>query len=777
MENVEREQLPIADAEPPVTDRLDVRGASYPKITPLRPPHGAPNVVIVLLDDMGFGTSSAFGGPCTMPTADRLAEEGLRYNRFHTTALCSPTRQSLLTGRNHHAVNMGTITNLATSVPGYTSVRPNTAATLPEVLRMNGYNTAAFGKMHQTPEWEVNPSGPFDRWPTGEGFEKFYGLMGGETDQWAPVLHEGTTPIDTPDDPNYHFSVDITDRAIEWTRTQRVLSPDKPFFLYLSFGATHAPHHVPSEWIEKYRGRFDHGWDAERENILARQKALGIVPQDCELTRRHDEIPAWSELSADERTVASRLMEAFAGFAEHTDHQVGRYVEALEELDALDDTVFLYILGDNGASAEGGIHGNFNEIAALNGVHDSTENILRRLDEIGGPTAYNHYPAGWAHAMDTPYQWTKQVASHWGGTRVGMVAHWPTGTIDGGQIRDHWQHVIDVYPTVLEVAGLPIPQSVNGVRQQRVDGTSFAPSLRGPNSHERVVTQYFEMFGNRGIYHDGWSACTKHATPWDSTNLPPLTEDNWELYAPDDWSQARDLAAQMPEKLAELQQLFLTEAQENHVLPLDDRRSERFNSDVAGRPDVLRGRTSMRLFPGMRRLNSSAVPNVKNKSHRVTAAVHVPTSGVHGVIIAQGSRFSGWCFHVTHGLLTYTHNYLAAESYDVVATTSLTAGEHTVAFEFDVDSTPGFGRGGNVRLTIDGIEVGAGRVDQTVPFLYSGTTDVGMDVGSGVVMNGYDTVRGEFAGTIEWVDIDIVSGPEAQTPPAKILHDIEVTTQ
>ncbi|WP_019203723.1 arylsulfatase [Tsukamurella sp. 1534] len=762
--------------EPPTSDRLDARGTSYEKLTPLRPPEGAPNVVVVLLDDMGFGTSSAYGGSCSMPTAERLGDTGVKFSRFHTTALCSPTRAALLTGRNHHAVNMGTITNLATSVPGYTSVRPNTAATLAEVLRMNGYNTAAFGKMHQTPEWEVSAAGPFDRWPTGEGFEKFYGLMGGETDQWSPSLHEGTTPVDVPDDPDYHFSVDITDRAIEWTRNQRVLAPDKPFFVYLSFGATHAPHHVPQEWIEKYRGHFDHGWDVERERMLERQKALGVVPQDCELTRRHDELPAWDSLSDDERTVACRLMEAFAGFAEHTDHQVGRLVDAIETAGELDNTVILYILGDNGASGEGGLAGNFNEIAALNGVHDTTENILARLDEIGGPTAYNHYPAAWAHAMDAPYQWTKQVASHWGGTRVGMVAHWPEGIDGAGTVRDHWQHVIDVYPTILELAGLPVPESVNGVPQQRIDGHSFAEALRTPDAPERVVTQYFEMFGNRGVYHDGWSACTKHGTPWDLTNVPPLEDDDWELYAPDDWSQARNLAAEMPEKLAELQQLFLDEAERNHVLPLDDRRSERFNSDVAGRPDLLRGRTSMRLYPGMVRLAREAVPNVKNKSHRVTASITVP-DGAAGVIFAQGSRFSGWCLRMEAGRLVYTHNYLAMESTDVVSVDAVEPGAHEVAFAFEVDEQPGFGRGGGVTLTVDGAVAGSGRIARTVPFLYSGSTDVGCDIGSGVVPSGYDTLRGEFTGSIEWVDIDIDEQAGVPETPAKVLHDIEVTIQ
>nr|WP_305095404.1 arylsulfatase [Prescottella sp. R16] len=731
---------------------------------------------MVLIDDMGFAASSTFGGPCHMPTADRLASGGLRYSKFHTTALCSPTRQALMTGRNHHAVNMGTITNLATPVPGYTSVRPQSAVTLAEVLRLNGYNTGAFGKMHQTPPWEVSPVGPFDRWPTGEGFEKFYGIVSGETNQWDPLLFEGTTPVDYPGE-GYHFSEDIVSRSIEWVQSQKSLAPEDPFFLYLSFGATHAPHHVPQSWIDKYKGRFDHGWDAERERIVEVQRRLGLVSDDCELTARHAEIPAWADLTDDERTVAARLMEAFAGFAEHTDAQVGRLVDALETMDAMDNTIFFYILGDNGASAEGGVSGAINEIASLNGVHDETANILSNIDLIGGPHAYNHYPAGWAHATNTPYQWTKQVASHWGGTRVGMITHWPAGIESRGGIRHQWHHVIDIMPTVLEAASLPLPAVVNGVEQQRTDGLSMMYTFDDADAEDRHRTQYFEMFGNRGIYHEGWMACTKHVTPWDnSPNQRAFAEDVWELYAPDDWSQARNLAHENPEKLRELQERFEIEAEKNNVLPLDDRRVERFNPDLAGRPDLLNGRTSTTLRPGMKRLPEAAVPNVKNKSHAITAQVVLPDEPTEGVILSQGGRFGGWVLYFVDGVLHYSHNWLGLDRYDVVAGDRVSPGRHEIRYEFLVDEIEGYGRGGEGRLYVDSELVGVGRIDRTVPFHSgsSGSTDVGCDTAAPVV-DDYRTRRGEFTGDIASVTVAI--GDEVSDIPARVSFDIEMSIQ
>src|SRR3954449_1547362 len=458
-----RAQLPIPDRPAPGLTTYDAKDpdTAFPPITPLRPPEGAPNVLVVLLDDAGFGSSSAFGGPCRTPTAERLAAEGLKFNRFHTTALCSPTRQALLTGRNHHAVGMGGITEIATSAPGYSSVRPDDAAPLAQMMQLNGFSTAQFGKCHEVPVWETSPMGPFRQWPTGSGFEYFYGFVGGETNQWYPAIYEGTTPIEpskTPEE-GYHFTADMTDKAIAWVRQQKSLMPDKPFFMYYAPGGTHAPHHVPKEWADKYKGKFDQGWDELREEILVRQKALGVVPADTELTARHDDIPAWDDMPADLKPLLARQMEVYAGFLEHTDHHVGRLVDTLEALGVLDDTVVYYIIGDNGASAEGGLNGTFNETFVFNGAADleTAQSMVDRIDDFGGPNANNHYAVGWAHAMDTPYQWTKQVASHWGGTRNGMIVRWPSGIHAAGEMRSQFTHVIDIAPSVLEAAQLPHP--------------------------------------------------------------------------------------------------------------------------------------------------------------------------------------------------------------------------------------------------------------------------------------------------------------------------------
>ncbi len=765
-----REVLPIPDRPRTGLVTYDARDPDTP-VTPireLRPPEGAPNVLVVLLDDVGFGASSAFGGPVHTPTAERLGAGGLRFNRFHTTALCSPTRQALLTGRNHHSVGMGGITEIASGLPGYCSVRPNTAAPLPETLKLNGYATAQFGKCHEVPVWETSPAGPFHAWPTGGGgFEYFYGFIGGEANQWYPSLYEGTTPIEVEKTPEegYHFMADMTDKAIAWVSQQKALRPDKPFFMYFAPGATHAPHHVPQEWADKYKGKFDQGWDKVRGETFARQKPLGIIPENAELTARPKEIPAYDDMPAALKPVLARQMEVYAGFLEYTDHHVGRLVDALEQLHLLGDTLIYFIIGDNGASAEGTLNGTFNEMINFNGAAalETPEFLIEHLDKLGGPESYNHYAVGWAWAMDTPYQWTKQVASHFGGTRNGTIVHWPNGIEAQGQIRSQFHHVIDVAPTILEAAGLPQPLSVNGVQQMPIEGVSMLYAFADARAPERHETQYFEMFGNRGIYHKGWTAVTKHKTPWIlvGEKLPAFDDDVWELYnTNEDWSQARDLAKEMPDKLHALQRLWLIEATRYNVLPLDDQIDKRMNPDLAGRPVLVKG-SSQVLFKGMGRLSENCVLNVKNKSHSVTAMIDVPESGAEGVIIAQGANIGGWSLYAKQGKLKYCYNLLGIDYYFAESTEALPAGRHQVRMEFAYEDG-GLGHGGTVSLFVDGRKVGQGQVERTAPMVFSAddTCDVGVDYGAAVSPD-YGPHANAFNGDVRGVAIDIGEASEA----------------
>jgi arylsulfatase len=759
----QREVLPIPDQPYQGTPPLDAKDpeATFPPIEPLRPPAGAPNVLIVLIDDAGFGSSSAFGGPCQTPTAERLAADGLKFNRFHTTALCSPTRAALLSGRNHHTVGMGGITELATSAPGYNSIRPNTCAPLAETLKLNGYSTAQLGKCHEVPVWETSPLGPFDSWPSGGGgFEYFYGFIAGETNQYYPAIYEGTTPVEpdkTPEE-GYHFTEDMTDKAINWIRQQKALMPNKPFFVYFAPGATHAPHHVPPEWSAKYRGKFDRGWDQLRKETFARQKELGVIPQDAELTARHEEIPAWDEMAEDLKPVLARQMEVYAGFMEHTDHHIGRLVDALDDLGILEDTLVYYIMGDNGASAEGTINGSFNEICCLNGAAalETTEFVVSKMAKFGTPEAYNHYAVGWAHAMDTPYQWTKQVASHWGGTRNGTIVHWPNAIKARGEVRSQFHHVIDVAPTVLDAAGLPEPTWVHGVEQRPIEGVSMRYAFDDAAAAERRETQYFEMFCNRGIYHQGWTAVTRHSTPWViAAQLPPFEDDAWELYDTNtDWSQAHDLAAEMPDKLVDLHALWLEEARKYNVLPLDDRRVERFNSDLAGRPLLIKGNSQL-LFGGMGRLGENAVLNTKNKSHSITAEVELAAEDAEGVIVAQGGAYAGWSLYAKDGKPKYCYNLFGLQRFHVQGDSQIPAGTHQVRMEFAYDGG-GLGKGAAVTLYLDGEQVGEGRVEGTVPMMFSGdeTCDVGSDTAS-PVSEDYTSQGSRFTGAVNWVQIDI----------------------
>jgi arylsulfatase A-like enzyme len=760
--DVQRAILPIPDRRYAGLVVYDARDedAKFPPIRPLRPPSGAPNVLFVMLDDVGFGASSAFGGPVHTPTAERLAARGLKYTRFHTTALCSPSRAALLTGRNHHSVGMGGITEMATSAPGYTSMRPNTCAPLAEILKLNGYATAHFGKCHEVPVWESSPAGPYDRWPSpGNGFEHFYGFLGGESDQWYPTLKEGTSRVEpwgTPED-GYHFTEDMTDKAIAWVRQQKELVPDKPFFMYYAPGATHAPHHVPKEWADKYKGKFDQGWDVLREQTFARQKELGVIPADAELTRRHDVIPAWADMEAALKPVLARQMEVYAGFLEHTDHHVGRLIDAIDELGLLGDTLVYYIIGDNGASAEGTLQGAFNEMISLNGMAEleTPEFLQSRLEAWGGPESAPHYAVGWAHAMCTPYQWTKQVASHWGGTRNGTIVHWPNGLHAAGEMRHQFHHLIDVGPTVLEATGIPEPTLVHGITQEPMEGVSMLYTFADAAAPDRHETQYFEMFGNRGIYHKGWSAVTKHRTPWLTVGNVGIAfdDDVWELYdGTRDWTQAHDLSKENPDKLHELQRLFLIEATRYRVLPLDDRSFERVLPEISGKPELITGKTQV-LLPGMGGLTELHVINTRNKSWSLTAQLDVPDDGASGALLKLGGHAGGWSFYLNDGKPTFCYNLFGIDHTYVRADNPVPAGEHQVRIEFAYDGG-GLGKGGNVTLYLDGDQVAAGRVERTEPIGFGSTyTDVGRD-SLPTVTDDYSRDDNAFTGTIKWLELE-----------------------
>lgn len=766
-ETQHRSHLPMPNTVRPKVVMYDAKDpdSHNPPIPQLRPPEGAPNVLLVLIDDAGFGSSSAFGGPCATPNAEKLAAGGLKYNRFHTTALCSPTRQALLTGRNHHSAGMGGITEIATGAPGYCSVLPNSMSPLARTLNLNGYATAQFGKCHEVPVWQTSPQGPFDSWPTGGGgFEYFYGFIGGEANQWYPSLYEGTTALENKKGPEegYHLVDDMTNKAIGWIGQQKALTPDRPFFVYFAPGATHAPHHVPKEWADKYKGKFDAGWDKCREETFARQKALGVIPQDAELTARHDQIPAWDDVADEFKPVLRREMEVYAGFMEYTDHHVGRIFEGLEKLGIMDDTLIYYIIGDNGASAEGGLNGCYNEMSYFNGIEqlETAEYLTERLDKLGGIESYNHYAVGWAHAMNTPYQWTKQVASHWGGTRNGTIIHWPKGIAAKGEVRSQFTHVIDVAPTILEAAGLPEPVSVNGIAQDPIEGSSLMYSFNDAAATDVHDVQYFEMFGNRGIYFKGWTAVTRHRTPWDTKTAPPAFDDDvWELYAPGDWTQANNIAKDNPEKLHELQRLWVMEAGRYKVLPLDDRVMEKMNPDTAGRPVLIKGTTQL-LFPGMGPLSENSVLNLKNRSHSVSAEVNIPEGGGQGVLIAQGANIGGWSLYFNEGKLKYCYNYGGFELHFVESAEAIAPGDHQIRMEFAY-AGGGLGKGGTVTLFVDGHRVGNGDIAATLMTIFSADDglDVGEDAGAPVSPD-YPARDNGFNGTIRGIFLETGEGAE-----------------
>jgi arylsulfatase len=749
----DRTILPIKETYYPAQTELDARNAKAPARFEVKAPEKAPNVVIVLIDDIGFGHSSAFGGPIHMPTLEKLAASGLKYNRFHTTALCSPTRTALLTGYNHHSNNAGAIMEVATAFPGNTGVRPQTITPAAEVLRLNGYSTAAFGKYHETPPWEGSVSGPFDRWPTHSGFDKFYGFIGGETNQWHPMVYDGTTRVyPNVDDPNYHFTNDMTDQALSWMNTQQSLTPEKPFYMYFATGATHAPHHAPKAYSEKYKGKFAQGWDKLRAETLERQKKSGVVPANTVLAPKPEAIKDWDKLTPDEKKLFERQMEIFAGFAEHTDAQVGRLVDALEARGEMDNTVFIYIVGDNGSSAEGGMIGMFNENTYFNGVEETLDMQMRKYNELGTEHTYNHFAAGWAVAGNTPFTWTKQVASNFGGTRNGMVMHWPAGIKAKNEVRSQFHHVIDIAPTIYECVGVPAPKMVYGIEQRPMEGVSMKYCFDNAAAPDTRKTQYFEMAGNRAIYQDGWFAGTIHKAPWEASPRRPLTEDIWELYnVNEDFSQANNLAAKNPEKLEELKKKFMEEAVKFNVLPIDDRTIERFDAKIAGRPDLMNGKTKLVLYEGAKGIPENAFINLKNASLAITAEVDVPANA-NGVIICQGGDFGGWSFYMKDGKPTYFYNWVGLEMYSVSSTQKVSAGKHTIKVDFAYEG--GRGGGGMATITMDGNKIGEGKIAKTNSntFGIDESADVGTDENTPV--NTAYAKREKFNGKINKVTVE-----------------------
>jgi len=767
MSDIDRTVLPITPGEFAGTIGRTAKESKPAKPEILKAPDGAPNVVVVLLDDVGFGASDVFGGPVPMPALRRVADEGLRYNQFHTTALCSPTRAALLTGRNHHSAHFGAISEIAIGFPGYDSVIPKSKATVAEVLRGNGYNTAWFGKNHITPMWETSPAGPFDRWPTGLGFERFYGFMGGESSQWEPSLLDQTTPINPHvGREDYHLTEDLADQAISWIRSQKTSAPDKPFFVYFAPGATHCPHHAPPEWIEKFKGEFDQGWDVLRDEIHQRQSAAGIIPSGTANTPRPDSLPAWEAYPDKYKPAASRLMEVYAGFLAHTDHHIGRIIEAIEELGAWDDTIFMYVVGDNGASAEGTLNGVWSSPSYQNGFPEDPEWLLEHIDDFGSAKCENHFNAAWAWALDAPFQWTKQVASHFGGTRNGMAVSWPNGIKDAGGLRTQFHHVIDVMPTILEAAGVPHPTSVNGVAQEPIEGTSMLYSFGDQGAASTHRTQYFEILANRGIYHDGWIASCFHGrVPWQRSQDLPIDgpQEVWELYnLAEDFSQSVDLAAAQPEKLKELQELFDAEARKYNVYPLNGETTSR--SLPFHRPSLIAGRKTFTYYPGNVHMPELGVVNMKNRDFDLVAHLEVPDGGVDGVIMCQGGNMAGWSLYVKDGLPTYHYNWLGHDQYSISSDRPLPAGDVRVRVKFDYAEHSGLGKGGDVTMFIDDVQVAQGRIEKTVPFIFSmsgETMDVGIDTGAPA---GPYPPEFPFTGTIHRIDIEVGSLLDALPP-------------
>jgi arylsulfatase len=721
----------------------------------VRAPKGAPNILLILTDDVGFGASTTFGGPIPTPTMDRLAKNGLRYTQFHTTALSSPTRAALLSGRNHHSNATGVIMELGTGFPGYNTLMPKSCGTFAEVLKQNGYNTAWYGKNHNVPDWHTSQVGPFDLWPTGLGFEYFYGFIGGDTSQWAPALFENIKPIEPPhNQPDYFFDKDMADHAIARIRLLHAIAPEKPWVTYYAPGTAHAPHHAPKDWIAKFKGKFDMGWDKMREETLARQKALGIVPPSTQLTPRPKDVQAWDSLDADHKKVYAHMMEVYAAALSYCDTQMGRILDALEDMGELDNTLVIYIQGDNGASAEGTPQGLLNEMSIFNNIPEDFKQVAARMDELGGPNTFNHYPVGWAHAMDTPFQWTKQIASHFGGTRNGLVISWPARIKDKGSIRTQFSSVIDIAPTILEAVGVQAPAMLNGVPQKPIEGFSMVYTFDNPKAKSAHRTQYFEMFCNRAIYNNGWVACTTPPIlPWVVGTVVPVDDYKWELYNVDeDFSEANDLAAKEPKKLRELQDLFWAEAGKYNVLPLDNSKVERF--DVNLRPSLTRGRTEFTYGFGMVRIPEGSAPDLKNKSWRITADVEIPAGGAEGLLMTQGGRFNGLGLYLLQGKPVFHYNLVGVERTTIAGKDKLATGKHSIVVDFKYNG-PGIGKSATATLTVDGKKVADGKIARTIPFRVSAdeTLDIGEDTGTPVSEDYH--VPFKFTGTIDKVVIKL----------------------
>jgi arylsulfatase A-like enzyme len=722
---------------------------------PARAPKDAPNVLLIMTDDTAFGQASTFGGPIPTPTLERLAKSGLRYNRFHTTALCSPTRAALLSGRNHHSMCSGMVEEFATGFPGYNSLLPANAALIPEVLKGHGYSTAAFGKWHNTPAWESGPTGPFDHWPTNLGFQYFYGFLGGDTNQWSPGLVENTRRIEPPYDPNYHFMTDMTNRAIDWVRVQKTTQPNKPFFVYFAPGATHAPHHAPKSWIDRFKGQFDQGWDKVREETFARQKQLGVIPPDTILTPRHKSIPAWDSLSDDDKRLDARMQEVFAGYLAYTDSEIGRLIDAVEQLGELDNTIVFYIVGDNGASPEGGVTGTDNEAKRFNAIVDSAASSRKLIDQLGGPMAYNNYPVGWAYAGSSPFKWTKQIASHFGGTRNPMVISWPKRITDRGGLRTQFHHVVDIAPTLYEAIGIRSPAEVNGIEQKPIEGVSLAYTFEHPEAKGRHVTQYFEMLGSRALYHDGWVAAAFHGRiPWSAFPLASgldVDDEPWELYnITDDFSEGNDLAKANPRKLRELQAMFWIEAAKYQVLPIDDRTGGRLLNNPQPRVDA--GRTKATFYPGII-LPEAVAPNTKNRSYALTAFVDLKQPGAEGVLVAQGGRFGGYTLYIKNGKLVWHFNFLNAARYTITSDSDVPLGKSQLRYEFTFSGDAnGSGLG---KLFLNDRQVGEGPIGKTPRGVLSidETFNVGEDIATPVTEDYQSPFR--FTGGLEKVMIEL----------------------